>query len=50
MPLIYQPELAPGFGDVFGLGDIQQSLRADTSLSQEGKTAVARSSSRPGVC
>ena len=26
MPLIYQPELAPGFGDVFGLGDIQQSL------------------------
>jgi hypothetical protein len=22
----YQPELAPGFGDVFGLGDIQQSL------------------------
>ena len=26
MPLIYQPELAPGLGDVFGLGDIQQSL------------------------
>jgi hypothetical protein len=26
MPLIYQPELAPGVGDVFGLGDIQQSL------------------------
>jgi hypothetical protein len=26
VPLIYQPELAPGFGDVFGLGDIQQSL------------------------
>lgn len=26
MPLVYQPELAPGFGDVFGLGDIQQSL------------------------
>jgi hypothetical protein len=25
-PLIYQPELAPGVGDVFGLGDIQQSL------------------------
>jgi len=22
-PLIYQPELAPGFGDEFGLGDIQ---------------------------
>jgi len=26
MPLIYQPELAPGIGEVFGLGDIQQSL------------------------
>jgi hypothetical protein len=26
VPLIYQPELAPGLGDVFGLGDIQQSL------------------------
>ena len=26
VPLIYQPELAPGVGDVFGLGDIQQSL------------------------
>ena len=26
MPLIYQPELAPGVGDVFGLGDIQQLL------------------------
>jgi hypothetical protein len=26
MPLIYQPELAPGVGDVFGLGDIQESL------------------------
>ena len=26
VPLVYQPELAPGFGDVFGLGDIQQSL------------------------
>ena len=26
LPLIYQPELAPGVGDVFGLGDIQQSL------------------------
>ena len=26
VPLLYQPELAPGFGDVFGLGDIQQSL------------------------
>ena len=26
MPLIYQPELAPGVGEVFGLGDIQQSL------------------------
>jgi hypothetical protein len=25
-PLIYQPELGPGVGDVFGLGDIQQSL------------------------
>jgi hypothetical protein len=25
-PLIYQPELAPGVGEVFGLGDIQQSL------------------------
>jgi hypothetical protein len=23
MPLVYQPELAPGVGDVFGLGDIQ---------------------------
>lgn len=23
IPLIYQPELAPNFGDVFGLGDIQ---------------------------
>ena len=26
VPLIYQPELAPGVGEVFGLGDIQQSL------------------------
>jgi len=26
LPLIYQPELAPGVGDVFGLGDIQLSL------------------------
>jgi hypothetical protein len=26
VPLMYQPELAPGVGDVFGLGDIQQSL------------------------
>lgn len=26
VPLIYQPELAPGVGDVFGLGDIQLSL------------------------
>src|SRR5512136_27315 len=23
VPLVYQPELAPGVGDVFGLGDIQ---------------------------
>ena len=26
VPLIYQPELAPGVGEVFGLGDIQESL------------------------
>jgi hypothetical protein len=26
VPLVDQPELAPGFGDVFGLGDIQESL------------------------
>ena len=26
VPLIYQPELAAGVGEVFGLGDIQQSL------------------------
>ncbi len=26
LPLIYQPVLAPGVGDVFGLGDIQEQL------------------------
>ena len=26
VPVIYQPELAPGSGETFGLGDIQQSL------------------------
>jgi hypothetical protein len=26
LPLIYQPRLAPGVGNTFGLGDIQQSL------------------------
>jgi hypothetical protein len=26
LPLIYQPVLAPGFGGVFGLGDIQEQL------------------------
>jgi hypothetical protein len=31
VPLVYQPELAPGFGDVFGLGDIQQSLNPLTT-------------------
>ena len=26
LPLIYQPVIAPGVGDVFGLGDIQEQL------------------------
>jgi len=26
IPLIYQPELAPGYGDEFGFGDINMSL------------------------
>jgi hypothetical protein len=35
IPLVYQPELAPGVGDVFGLGDIQ--FTAFLSPSKPGK-------------
>ena len=35
VPLIYQPELAPGVGDVFGLGDIQFTAFLSPSKSSE---------------
>ncbi len=47
MPLIYQPELAPGVGDVFGLGDIQQSLFLSPAKPGKLIWAWGRSSSSP---
>jgi hypothetical protein len=51
VPLIYQPELAPGVGEVFGLGDIQQSLFFSLGQGKwaAGPTAVALTMHGPWV-
>ena len=45
VPLIYQPELAPGVGEVFGLGDIQQSLFL--LAGEAGKADLGRGADLP---